>query len=49
MLAIIVFALAVIATLAIAGAILHFLSWPLVLVAIAIFAWIKVRPRRANR
>jgi len=49
MLAIIAFALAVIAAVAILGFALHALFSPLVLVAIAILAWIKFRPRHTNR
>ena len=45
---IIALVLTVIATLAILSFAMHFLFSPLVLVAIAILAWIKFRPRRTN-
>jgi hypothetical protein len=46
---IIALVLTVIAALAILGIAMHFLFSPLVLVAIAILAWIKFRPRRTNQ
>jgi hypothetical protein len=46
---IIALVLTVIAALAILSFAMHFLFSPLVLVAIAILAWIKFRPRRTNR
>jgi len=45
---IIALVLTVIAALAILSFAMHFLFSPLVLVAIAILAWIKFRPRRTN-
>jgi hypothetical protein len=46
---IIALVLTVIAALAILSFVMHFLFSPLVLVAIAILAWIKFRPRRTNQ
>jgi len=47
--AIIVAALAVIVALAILGFALHILFSPWLLVAVAIVAWIKFRPRRSRQ
>jgi hypothetical protein len=49
MLALIVLALAAIAALTILGFALHILFSPWILVAIAIVAWIKFRPRRSRQ
>ena len=49
MLALIALVIAAFIALMIAGAVLHFLFSPLILVAIAIVAWIKFRPRRSHR
>ena len=50
MLGIIALALIAIVALAVLGFIVHFLFSPwLLLVAIAVLAWIKFRPRRAHR
>jgi hypothetical protein len=48
MLAIIVLVLAAIAALTVLGFALHILFSPWILVAIAIVAWIKFRPRRSR-
>jgi hypothetical protein len=47
--AIIIFALAAVAVLAVIGIALHILFSPWVLVAVAILAWVKLRPRRSGR
>jgi hypothetical protein len=47
--AIIIFALAAVAVLAVIGIALHFLFSPWLLVAVGILAWIKFRPRRSGR
>ncbi len=49
MLALIVLVLAAIAALTIVGFALHILFSPWILVAIAIVAWIKFRPRRSRQ
>jgi hypothetical protein len=53
MFAIIAFAVialvALLVALAVVGAIVHALFWPLVLAAIAMVAWIKFGPRRSHR
>jgi hypothetical protein len=49
MLALIVLVLAAIAALTILGFALHILFSPWILVAIAIVAWIKFRPRRSRQ
>lgn len=49
MAAILVLALLVIAALAVVGFALHFLFSPWLLVAVAIVAWIKFRPRRSRQ
>ncbi len=49
MLALIVLVLAAIAALTILGFALHILFSPWILVAIAIVAWIKFRPRRSHQ
>jgi hypothetical protein len=49
MAAILVLALLVIAALAVAGFALHFLFSPWLLVAVAIVAWIKFRPRGSRQ
>jgi hypothetical protein len=49
MLAIIVLVLAAIAALTVLGFALHILFSPWILVAIAIVAWIKFRPRRSRQ
>jgi hypothetical protein len=50
MLALIVLVLAVIAVLAVLGAFVHLLFSPwLLLVAVAVLAWIKFGPRRSSR
>jgi hypothetical protein len=50
MFAIIALALAVIIAVIVLGAVLHFLFSPLLLVvAIAVVAWIKFRPRRSHQ
>jgi hypothetical protein len=50
MFGIIALALAVIVALIVLGAILHFLFSPwLLVVAIAVLAWIKFRPRRSRQ
>jgi hypothetical protein len=47
--AIIVLVLAAVLALAVLGATVHLLFSPWLLVAIAIVAWIKFRPRRSHR
>jgi len=47
--AIIVLVLAAVVALAVLGAAVHLLFSPWLLVAIAIVAWIKFRPRRSHR
>jgi hypothetical protein len=47
--AIIAFVLIAIAALAVLSFTVHFLFSPWLLVAVAILAWIKFRPRRSNR
>ena len=47
--AIIIFALAAVAVLAVIGIALHVLFSPWLLVAVAILAWVKLRPRRSGR
>jgi threonine/homoserine/homoserine lactone efflux protein len=49
MLAIIVLAVAAIVALTVLSFAVHVLFSPLLLVAIAILAWIKFRPRRSHR
>jgi hypothetical protein len=49
MLALIVLVLAAIAALTIVGFALHILFSPWILVAIAIVAWVKFRPRRSRQ
>lgn len=49
MLGIIALALVVIIALSVIGFAVHFLFTPWLLVAIAILAWIKFRPRHAHR
>jgi hypothetical protein len=49
MAAILVLALLVIAALAVVGLALHLLFSPWLLVAVAIVAWIKFRPRRSRQ
>ena len=46
---IIVLALFALVTLAVLGTTVHLLFSPWLLVAVAIVAWIKLRPRRSNR
>lgn len=40
---------AILVALAVLGAIVHALFWPLVLVAIAMVLWFKFGPRRSHR
>jgi hypothetical protein len=49
MLALIALVIAAFVALMIVGAALHFLFSPWILVAIAIVAWIKFRPRRSHQ
>ncbi len=49
MLGIIALAIVIIIALSVLGFVAHFLLTPWLLVAIAILAWIKFRPRRSRR
>ena len=49
MLAIIALVVIAIVAISVLGMAIHILFWPLLLVAVGILAWTRLRPRRAGR